>query len=326
MTWREETTLQRKEHPKPSRILSCRSTLQLELDAGQEIQYQPGDHVGVFPCNRKEIVDGVLSRLTIRVDLDVPVQVQVLKANNTSNGVVKTWEPHDTVPSCSLRTLLTWFLDITTPLAPIQLENLASVATDPEEQRRLLQLATVSLWRVKVVVVFDINDKDSDFCIRDLLFEKISNIRCGPMLQNPSAYEEWRNWKFPHLLEVLTEFPSVRPTASLLVTHLNPLQPRFYSISSSPEVHPGQIHLTVAVVNYKTQGGKGPTHYGVCSNFLQDFPPGQNIHLFVRSAHNFSLPLSRNLPVIMVGPGTGIAPFRGFWQHKMALAQASGGT
>nr|CAD7393279.1 unnamed protein product [Timema cristinae] len=66
---------------------TSRSTLLLELDAGQEIQYQPGDHVGVFPCNRKEIVDGVLSRLTIRVDLDVPVQVQVLKANNTSNGL-----------------------------------------------------------------------------------------------------------------------------------------------------------------------------------------------------------------------------------------------
>nr|CAD7461543.1 unnamed protein product [Timema tahoe] len=301
---------------------TSRSTLLLELDAGQEIQYQPGDHVGVFPYNRKDIVDGVLSRLTIRVDLDVPVQVQVLKANNTSNGtaytgntprhrfiakypdfvpgVVKTWEPHDTVPSCSLRTLLTWFLDITTPLAPIQLENLASVATDPEEQRRLLQLATVGSFHT-------------------------NTVRLLQTTTNPSAYEEWRNWKFPHLLEVLTEFPSVRPTASLLVTHLNPLQPRFYSISSSPEVHPGQIHLTVAVVNYKTQGGKGPTHYGVCSNFLQDFPPGQNIHLFVRSAHNFSLPLSRTLPVIMVGPGTGIAPFRGFWQHKMAHAQASGG-
>ncbi|CAG2059720.1 unnamed protein product, partial [Timema podura] len=173
---------------------TSRSTLLLELDAGQEIQYQPGDHVGVFPCNRKDIVDGVLSRLTIRVDLDVPVQVQVLKANNTSNGmsstnaqlsdyhhsqaqltlatrhatgritgswrstltyvpgVVKTWEPHDTVPSCSLRTLLTWFLDITTPLAPIQLENLASVATDPEEQRRLLQLATVGSFHTDTVI------------------------------------------------------------------------------------------------------------------------------------------------------------------------------
>nr|CAD7449576.1 unnamed protein product [Timema bartmani] len=289
-------------------FVPSRSTLLLELDAGQEIQYQPGDHVGVFPCNRKDIVDGVLSRLTIRVDLDVPVQVQVLKANNTSNGVVKTWEPHDTVPSCSLRTLLTWFLDITTPLAPIQLENLASVATDPEEQRRLLQLATVGWFHTDTV---------------RLLQLAISYQHCQTS-PTRHAYEEWRNWKFPHLLEVLTEFPSVRPTASLLVTHLNPLQPRFYSISSSPEVHPGQIHLTVAVVNYKTQGGKGPTHYGVCSNFLQDFPPGQNIHLFVRSAHNFSLPLSRTLPVIMVGPGTGIAPFRGFWQHKMAHAQASG--
>nr|CAD7592455.1 unnamed protein product [Timema genevievae] len=274
-------------------FVPSRSTLLLELDAGQEIQYQPGDHVGVFPCNRKDIVDGVLSRLTIRVDLDVPVQVQVLKANNTSNGlsstnaqlsdyphsqaqltlatrhatgriigswrstltyvpgVVKTWEPHDTVPSCSLRTLLTWFLDITTPLAPIQLENLASVATDPEEQRRLLQLATVGSFHTDTVI---------------------------PLQLTTTTYTN----------SYLNDGPTI-------------------------------------AVYFLSPGGKGPTHYGVCSNFLQDFPPGQNIHLFVRSAHNFSLPLSRTLPVIMVGPGTGIAPFRGFWQHKMAHAQASGG-
>ncbi|XP_063234452.1 nitric oxide synthase-like protein [Bacillus rossius redtenbacheri] len=249
-----------------------RSTLLLELESGAELTYQPGDHVGVFPSNRKEIVDGILSRLTVRVDPDVPVQVQVLKT-----GVVKTWEPHETLPPCSLRNLLTWFLDITTPLAPIQLESLARIATDPEEQRRLKQLAS-----------------------------------------DPGKYDAWRSWRFPNLLEVLLEFPSVRPTASLLVAHLNRLHPRFYSVSSSPRVYPRQVHLTVAVVKYATQGGEGPLHYGVCSNYLQDCMLGTNIHLFVRSAHNFSLPVNISQPVVMVGPGTGIAPFRGFWQHRMA--------
>lgn len=73
-------------------------------------------------------------------------------------------------------------------------------------------------------------------------------------LQEPAAYEDWRHWRFPHLLEVLEEFPSVKPLPAVLVAQLTPLQPRFYSISSSPIVSPKQIHLTVAVVIYRTQG------------------------------------------------------------------------
>lgn len=72
--------------------------------------------------------------------------------------------------------------------------------------------------------------------------------------QDPAAYEDWRHWKFPNLVEVLDEFPSVKPFAPLLLLHLTPLQPRFYSISSSADVHQGQIHLTVAVVQYTPQG------------------------------------------------------------------------
>lgn len=85
---------------------------------------------------------------------------------------------------------------------------------------------------------------------------------CIYLLQESAAYEDWRHWRFPHLLEVLEEFPSVSPYAPLLVTQLSVLQPRFYSISSSPNLHPNEVHLTVAVVVYKTQG-----ELNVCQKF-----------------------------------------------------------
>lgn len=71
--------------------------------------------------------------------------------------------------------------------------------------------------------------------------------------QDPHEYEEWKHLRYPHLKEVLEEFPSVSLDAGLLLTHLPFLGPRFYSISSSPEAHPGQIHVTVAVVQYRTE-------------------------------------------------------------------------
>jgi nitric-oxide synthase len=77
------------------------------------------------------------------------------------------------------------------------------------------------------------------------------------VIKESAAYEDWRHWRIPHLLEVLEEFPSVRPSPALLAAQLTPLQPRFYSISSSPIVQSGQIHITVAVVSYRTQGERG---------------------------------------------------------------------
>ncbi|NP_001161704.1 nitric oxide synthase [Nasonia vitripennis] len=132
------------------------------------------------------------------------------------------------------------------------------------------------------------------------------------------AYEDWKHWKFPNLLEVLDEFQSVQPFAPVLLLHLTPLQPRFYSISSSPLTHRNQIHLTVAVVQYRTQGEKGQLHYGVCSNYLNNLTFEDLLYVFIRSAPNFYMPQDPNVPIILVGPGTGIAPFRGFWHHRKA--------
>ncbi|CAG2056535.1 unnamed protein product, partial [Timema podura] len=62
--------------------------------------------------------------------------------------------------------------------------------------------------------------------------------------------------------------------------------------------------------------GEGPIHYGVCSNYLRNINENEDIHVFVRSASSFHLPNDMTRPIIMVGPGTGIAPFRAFWQHR----------
>ena len=85
--------------------------------------------------------------------------------------------------------------------------------------------------------------------------------------QDPRRYEEWKWFRCPTLLEVLEQFPSVALPAPLLLTQLPLLQPRYYSVSSAPSTYPGEIHLTVAVLAYRTQGeageeGRGRGHRG----------------------------------------------------------------
>nr|QJF53971.1 Nitric oxide synthase [Sinohyriopsis cumingii] len=143
------------------------------------------------------------------------------------------------------------------------------------------------------------------------------------LADNIKEYEDWRHDKFPNLLEVMEQFPSLNIPASLILTQLPVLQQRYYSISSSPAVYPGEIHATVAVVKHRTQGGMGPLHEGVSSSWLNRITSGTIVPCFVRTAPSFHLPKDNTLPLIMVGPGTGIAPFRGFWQQRKIDRQMS---
>ncbi|XP_071848203.1 nitric oxide synthase-like protein isoform X4 [Apostichopus japonicus] len=131
-----------------------------------------------------------------------------------------------------------------------------------------------------------------------------------------SAYEDWKYENSPNLIEVLNEFSSINLSIEFLLQEAPLLKPRYYSISSSPRMYPGEIHATVAVVCWRTKGGKGPLHNGVCSSWLNRLKPGEVIPAFIRQAPLFRLPEKRNLPCILVGPGTGIAPFRSFWQQR----------
>jgi sulfite reductase (NADPH) flavoprotein alpha-component len=123
------------------------------------------------------------------------------------------------------------------------------------------------------------------------------------------------------VLNVLSRFPSARPPVAELVTALGRLQPRLYSIASSPRAHPGEVHLTVGLVSYELYG-RG--FRGVASgHFAERLVPGRRVPIFVQRAHGFRLPADATAPVVMVGPGTGIAPFRAFLEER-AAAGASG--
>ncbi|POI35892.1 hypothetical protein CIB84_000355 [Bambusicola thoracicus] len=132
--------------------------------------------------------------------------------------------------------------------------------------------------------------------------------------------EEYNKWKFynsPNILEVLEEFPSAEISTAFLLTQLPLLKPRYYSVSSSCDMTPREIHLTVAVVNYRTRDGQGPLHHGVCSTWLNKIALNETVPCFVRSADGFQLPKEPAKPCILIGPGTGIAPFRSFWQQRL---------
>ncbi len=117
------------------------------------------------------------------------------------------------------------------------------------------------------------------------------------------------------LLDLLDSFASARPPLSELISALDLLQPRLYSIASSPKYAVGEVHLTVAAVRYQKRARQ---RHGVASTFLCDrVPPGETVSVFVRPAEAFRL-AAPDKPVIMIGPGTGIAPFRAFLQERRA--------
>jgi sulfite reductase (NADPH) flavoprotein alpha-component len=116
------------------------------------------------------------------------------------------------------------------------------------------------------------------------------------------------------VVDFLIEHPSIKWTPQELVETLAKLMPRLYSISSSLKAHPDQVHFTIDVVHYESRGRQ---RKGVCSTFLAERSEKVPIPVFPNTSR-FRLPEDGNTPIIMVGPGTGIAPFRAFLQERKA--------
>lgn len=130
------------------------------------------------------------------------------------------------------------------------------------------------------------------------------------------AETSFKDWSYGREIIDLLEFVDLPDslTAQQLVDCFRALPPRLYSIASSPKAHPDEVHLTVAAVRYETNGKE---RKGVASTFLaDDAKQGTKVNVYLHKNKNFRLPESGDTPIIMVGPGTGIAPFRAFIEER----------
>lgn len=118
------------------------------------------------------------------------------------------------------------------------------------------------------------------------------------------------------LIDLLEECPGVIHSTADLVAMLPKLTPRLYSISSSPATHMGEVHTTIAIVRYRSLNRE---RGGVCSTLVADrVPIGERVPIYIQPNKKFRLPKNPDAPVIMIGPGTGIAPFRAFLHERRA--------
>jgi sulfite reductase (NADPH) flavoprotein alpha-component len=159
----------------------------------------------------------------------------------------------------------------------------------------------------------------------DSLFQLISYLTGGDRRQKAKALAAGEDpdgdAAVLDVLAALEKFPGVRPDPEAFVEALEPLQPRLYSISSSHKATPGRLSTTVDTVRYAV---KGRGRLGVASTFLAErLAPQSPVKIYIQRAHGFGLPADPSTPIIMIGPGTGVAPFRAFL-HERTAAKAPG--
>ncbi|HVZ64449.1 MAG TPA: sulfite reductase subunit alpha [Lacunisphaera sp.] len=181
-------------------------------------------------------------------------------------------------------------------------ELLATLGCDGEEAVPVPEGGTTSL-RHALTACYDIEKPSTDFIAR----------YAAPA---PAGGGTAITTTVRHVIDVLLARPETRLAPADFVRFLRKLQPRLYSIASSPKAHPGLVQLTVGAVRYEAHGR---ARKGVCSTFLGDrCPAGSTARVFVHSNSGFRPPASGDTAMIMVGPGTGIAPFRAFLEERHA--------
>ncbi len=155
----------------------------------------------------------------------------------------------------------------------------------------------------------------------DMLFQLIFYLTGGDRRQKAKALASGADpdgdAAMLDVLAALQKFPGIRPDPEAFIESLDVLQPRVYSISSSPKCNRGRVSLTVDAVRYDVANR---TRLGVASTFLAErVATGAPLKVYIQKAQHFALPADAATPIVMIGPGTGIAPFRAFLQERAAI-------
>lgn len=146
--------------------------------------------------------------------------------------------------------------------------------------------------------------------------EVAESPKLASLLDDSEALKDYLHGR--QIVDMIEDFPAKDLSAQEFVSILRKIPPRLYSIASSQSAHPDEVHLTVAAVRYHSQGRD---RTGVASTYLADnVTPGEKVPVYLHHNKNFKLPTDPTAPVIMVGPGTGIAPFRAFLEERAATS------
>ncbi|KAL9650167.1 hypothetical protein ABK040_011336 [Willaertia magna] len=272
---------------------SSKQVLHIELDisslplAEEEstFRYEPGDSIGILCENDEEHVQRMLLKLkeieTIPKDLDVDDEIEIKCLDEHNKGLFYI----DASERITLKRLFTRRVDIMSPVTVPMLQMLAKYCKNQMEKNEILKLA------------FDLN------------------------LYTTRIVKQHAN-----LYDVLSWFSSCKPPLNHLLQELQPIAPRYYSIASSPIKHPDEVHIAFSIVKYETPPPIRAQKEGCCTSWLQnkakEFWGSEEkitLPLFLKKSPAFKLPRELKTPIIMIGPGTGVVPFRGFLQHRECM-------
>ncbi|XP_022368176.1 methionine synthase reductase isoform X2 [Enhydra lutris kenyoni] len=276
---------------------AIKTTLLVELDISKtDFSYQPGDAFNVICPNSDSEVQNLLQRLQLTDRREHCVHLKI-KEDTKKKGAALP--PH--VPDGrSLQFILTWCLEIRAVPKKALLRALVDHTSDLREKRRLQEL-----------------------CSRE----------------GAAHYNRFVRDERASLLDLLLAFPSCRPPLRLLLEHLPKLQPRPYSCVSSNLSHPGKLRFIFNIVEFLSNTTKEVLRKGVCTGWLAAVvasvlrpdmrvsraeggkAPAPEISISPRTTNFFHLPSDPSAPIIMVGPGTGVAPFIGFLLHREKLQE-----
>ncbi|XP_072030751.1 methionine synthase reductase-like [Amphiura filiformis] len=279
---------------------AVKTALDLELDISDApIDYQPGDAFSIICPNPSTEVDLLIQRLGLIEQADNVFSLQLIANTKKRRATIPDYIPK----TCTVRHALTHCCDIRTPMKKAVLRMLVEHTENAREKRRLQEL-----------------------CSKQGINDYGAFIREGCL----------------SILDVLIAFPSCNPPLGRLLEHLPRLLPRPYSISSSPLVDPKRLHFVFNIIEFPHSYGRAMARQGVCTGWLNHKTQpiqqqvstdvkGQDVEMnmaalsisekikvliFARTNTHFRLPEDPSTPIIMIGPGTGVAPFIGFLEHR----------